>query len=72
MSNRTDSPQGACPICSKPQVERYRPFCSARCMEVDLGRWLKGAYRLPAEERPGEQALDELDGEPNSEPIGRE
>lgn len=42
----------ACPICGKPEVRRYRPFCSARCQEVDLGRWLKGGYRLPTEEHP--------------------
>ncbi|MFS8037185.1 DNA gyrase inhibitor YacG [Xanthobacter sp. AM11] len=36
-----------CPICGKPQVERYRPFCSKRCADVDLNRWLSGAYAIP-------------------------
>lgn len=31
---------------------KFRPFCSARCAEVDLGRWLKGTYRIPTEEEP--------------------
>ncbi len=50
-----------CPICGKPVEARFRPFCSPRCKDVDLGRWLKGAYAIPAalpleddeEEAPG-------------------
>ncbi|HET6305753.1 MAG TPA: DNA gyrase inhibitor YacG [Rhodopila sp.] len=37
----------ACPICGRRPVDRYKPFCSARCQEVDLGRWLGGVYRIP-------------------------
>ncbi len=37
-----------CPICGKPLLERYQPFCSKRCADRDLGRWLIGDYRLPA------------------------
>jgi uncharacterized protein len=37
-----------CPICGKPATETDRPFCSARCADVDLHRWLKGGYSLPA------------------------
>jgi endogenous inhibitor of DNA gyrase (YacG/DUF329 family) len=36
-----------CPICGKPSVAEHRPFCSARCRQVDLGRWLKGDYVIP-------------------------
>jgi endogenous inhibitor of DNA gyrase (YacG/DUF329 family) len=39
-----------CVICGKPQDERLRPFCSKRCADVDLLRWLNGAYAIPAEE----------------------
>ena len=39
-----------CPICGKPPVAEYRPFCSRRCANVDLQRWLTGAYAVPAEE----------------------
>lgn len=39
---------GGCPICSRPALERYRPFCSRRCADVDLQRWLTGGYALPA------------------------
>ena len=41
-----------CPICGKPAVPQNRPFCSPRCAQIDLGRWLKGNYRLPTEEMP--------------------
>ena len=40
----------SCPICRRPVVAAYRPFCSKRCADVDLGRWLTGAYAIPAEE----------------------
>ena len=36
-----------CPICSEPENKAYRPFCSKRCADVDLGRWLKGRYVIP-------------------------
>ncbi len=39
----------SCPICGKPAVERLRPFCSKRCADVDLGRWLNGVYAVPAD-----------------------
>ena len=39
-----------CPICGKPVEAAYRPFCSRRCADVDLQRWLRGAYAVPAEE----------------------
>ncbi|MDH5488602.1 MAG: DNA gyrase inhibitor YacG [Rhodospirillaceae bacterium] len=40
----------ACPICKKPAVAGYSPFCSKRCADIDLGRWLNGNYAIPAEE----------------------
>jgi endogenous inhibitor of DNA gyrase (YacG/DUF329 family) len=54
----------ACPICDKPTVSAYRPFCSRRCADVDLGKWLTGAYSVPSQ-RPeeDEEALDELQRE---------
>jgi uncharacterized protein len=39
-----------CPICGRPTERRWRPFCSRRCADVDLGRWLSGTYAVPAEE----------------------
>ncbi|MGO1121240.1 DNA gyrase inhibitor YacG [Rhodovibrionaceae bacterium A322] len=43
-----------CPICRKATQKKYSPFCSARCWQVDLGRWLNGSYRVETEERPME------------------
>ena len=37
-----------CPICGKLAVEAYKPFCSKRCADVDLNRWLSGSYVIPA------------------------
>ena len=52
---RTDT----CPICKRPLGERedglrFRPFCSKRCADIDLGRWLKGAYAIPVVENEDE------------------
>ena len=41
-----------CPICGKPSDPAYRPFCSKRCADVDLGRWLGGRYAIPSVEEP--------------------
>ena len=49
-----------CPICGKPAAERHRPFCSRRCADVDLQRWLAGVYAIPAvEEAPGSDPAGE-------------
>jgi endogenous inhibitor of DNA gyrase (YacG/DUF329 family) len=37
-----------CPICGKPATEASKPFCSERCRDVDLNRWLSGSYVIPA------------------------
>ncbi|MEM7056329.1 MAG: DNA gyrase inhibitor YacG [Pseudomonadota bacterium] len=39
-----------CPICRAKTVQKWRPFCSKRCADVDLGRWMTGSYAIPAEE----------------------
>ena len=39
-----------CPICGRASEARFKPFCSKRCADLDLGRWLKGAYGIPATE----------------------
>lgn len=36
-----------CPLCGKGTRQDYRPFCSRRCADIDLSRWLKGAYAIP-------------------------
>jgi hypothetical protein len=57
----------ACPICGKPvaadrAAQRFRPFCSARCAEIDLGRWFGETYRVPAEPAAGLLSDDDLSG----------
>jgi len=55
-----------CPICGKPRVEKYSPFCSLRCADVDLGRWLKGSYVIPGE------PAEEEDEAPPTAPRARD
>jgi endogenous inhibitor of DNA gyrase (YacG/DUF329 family) len=47
-----------CPICSEKTVQRWRPFCSRRCADIDLGRWMSGSYRMPSHE-------DDADAQPD-------
>lgn len=52
----------SCPICARPVDQRFRPFCSKRCADIDLGRWLSGSYAIPTQDEPdtdGENDLDE-------------
>ena len=53
--------QMTCPICQKKSDPKYAPFCSRRCADVDLNRWLKGAYVMPTNEAP---KPDEAEPEP--------
>ena len=39
-----------CPICEEPRSAEYKPFCSKRCADRDLHRWLSGSYAIPATE----------------------
>ncbi|HXQ52371.1 MAG TPA: DNA gyrase inhibitor YacG [Stellaceae bacterium] len=48
-----------CPICGKPADAKFRPFCSARCRTIDLGRWIDGRYRIPSEDGPEDEAPEE-------------
>jgi endogenous inhibitor of DNA gyrase (YacG/DUF329 family) len=48
----------ACPICRKPADAAYRPFCSKRCADVDLQRWLTGRY-----------AIEGLDSDPPDDDV---
>ena len=57
-----NEPRKACPICRKPSVKPFTPFCSKRCADIDLGRWLKGVYSIPVSE-----AEDTEEGEMSDE-----
>lgn len=47
----------SCPICGKDSAKDFRPFCSDRCANVDLGRWLNGSYAIPTAEVPDEAEI---------------
>jgi endogenous inhibitor of DNA gyrase (YacG/DUF329 family) len=50
----------SCPICKRPSVDEFRPFCSRRCADIDLAKWVTGAYAIPSEE-PEDEAPDAAD-----------
>ncbi len=47
----------SCPICKKQADEKYRPFCSKRCADIDLGKWLSGSYAIPAADTDEEDSI---------------
>ena len=46
-----------CPMCTKDPITKYRPFCSNRCADLDLGKWLTGAYVIPAIDTDEEDSI---------------
>jgi endogenous inhibitor of DNA gyrase (YacG/DUF329 family) len=57
----------ACPICKKQAEQRYLPFCSKRCADVDLNRWLSGSYAIPVADDTDEDGEDDV-----REPLSRQ
>jgi endogenous inhibitor of DNA gyrase (YacG/DUF329 family) len=61
----TKTATGRCAMCGAPVDARHRPFCSARCKDLDLGRWLTGSYAVPVvelDERDVDQLADLVHG----------
>ncbi len=52
-----------CPICGKPRDAAFKPFCSKRCADIDLNRWLSGVYSVPVKEDEDEDGEWVKDGE---------
>jgi uncharacterized protein len=50
-----------CPICRRPGIAAFRPFCSKRCADADLSNWLTNAYVLPVDD--DDEAPDEIHDE---------
>jgi len=48
MARSSSTVSKPCPICGKPSVAASKPFCSDRCKDVDLNRWLSGSYVIPS------------------------
>jgi endogenous inhibitor of DNA gyrase (YacG/DUF329 family) len=66
MNSPPLAPDKPCPICGKPAMEKFRPFCSGRCADVDLNRWLSGLYAIPVRETdddPEQPRTRDRDGE---------
>jgi uncharacterized protein len=55
----------SCPICARETDAKYKPFCSRRCADIDLGKWLTGSYAIPAE------AIDDENPVDDEEPLRR-
>lgn len=53
--------QPKCPICGEPAVKEFKPFCSERCKQVDLNRWLSGGYVIPGPPDESARPEDESD-----------
>lgn len=49
----------SCPICDKPTDTKFRPFCSKRCADIDLGKWMTGAYAVPSQDPDDLEALED-------------
>jgi endogenous inhibitor of DNA gyrase (YacG/DUF329 family) len=58
--NQPQNAEKPCPICSKPSVAASRPFCSERCRDVDLNRWLSGSYAIPAADLEADDDEDSM------------
>ncbi|WP_439573468.1 DNA gyrase inhibitor YacG [Phreatobacter sp.] len=63
-NDRPLDPVRPCTICGKPATLRFRPFCSKRCADVDLNRWLSGAYAIPVTEDDDEDGGSGKSGGP--------
>ncbi|PWE17418.1 DNA gyrase inhibitor YacG [Marinicauda salina] len=65
MTKKKQAKGPRCPICGKPTDPEYKPFCSKRCADADLGKWFTGAYAIPGEPVPPEAMPPEAgeDGE---------
>ncbi|WP_420004387.1 DNA gyrase inhibitor YacG [Arenibacterium sp. LLYu02] len=58
----------SCPICGETTDQSYRPFCSKRCADIDLGKWLNGGYSVPSEDQEDlENALEDAEKRPPTE-----
>ena len=62
---------GRCVYCHQRPIDaRYRPFCSERCRMADLGRWLRGDYRVPGSPVDEAAAQERPDGKDGTSETG--
>ncbi|MEO1796187.1 MAG: DNA gyrase inhibitor YacG [Pseudomonadota bacterium] len=48
-----------CPICQAEPDTKYRPFCSRRCADIDLARWMGGRYSVPGTDGEADPELQD-------------
>ena len=58
---------GSCPLCGKPADAAFKPFCSKRCADIDLNRWLSGVYAVPVKGEEDEDGERPAEGEAGEE-----
>jgi len=66
-TERSATGAAACPICGKPRDEAFKPFCSKRCADIDLNRWLSGVYAVPVKDDEDEDGERPADNDNNNE-----
>ena len=59
--------KAACPLCQQPAESPHTPFCSRRCAQLDLGKWLTGDYFIPAHEAMEDSDVETLLAAHNSQ-----
>jgi endogenous inhibitor of DNA gyrase (YacG/DUF329 family) len=51
-----------CPICGRPTDAALRPFCTRRCADIDLAKWMTGSYAIPSDDpEDADQAAEALE-----------
>lgn len=58
----------SCPICVRKSDPKYRPFCSKRCADVDLAKWLGGGYAIPSTDPEDLEEAAQAAAEENRKP----
>ena len=71
-SGRSAMKGGRCPICRAPTEQAFRPFCSRRCADVDLSRWLGGAYAIAGGGADADEDGDEVAAQTRPPESGRD
>ncbi len=58
----------SCPICGEDTQQAFRPFCSKRCADIDLAKWLNGSYAVPSQREEDAETTSQPTESPTSRP----
>jgi len=64
IDRKVSATRSSCPICGKPAEPAFKPFCSKRCADIDLNRWLSGVYAIPTKDDEDEDGEKPANGDP--------